>query len=97
MEQITLDQRLEQASKYLDKAEVLLIGSGAGLSAAAGYDYSNKKDFAKNYSGMLQYGFTSKLDMMANFSVPYEILWGYYLQHVKETRFSTGINNTYQD
>lgn len=35
--------------------------------------------------------------MMANFSVPQELLWGYYLQHVKETRFSPGTHQTYQD
>jgi hypothetical protein len=46
---------------------------------------------------MHPYGFTCKLDMMANFSVPQELLWGYYLQHVKETRFVPGTHKTYQD
>ncbi|MCX6068072.1 MAG: NAD-dependent protein deacetylase of SIR2 family [Chloroflexi bacterium] len=46
---------------------------------------------------MLQDGFTFRLDMMANFSVPPELLWGYYLQHVKETRFAPGTQKTYQD
>ncbi|MBV5267166.1 MAG: hypothetical protein JZU67_01310 [Burkholderiaceae bacterium] len=89
--------KLEQAAKYLIEAEALLIGAGAGLSAAAGFDFTDKAQFARDFPGMLQYGFTCKLDMMANFSVPLELLWGYYLQHVKETRFAPGTNQTYQD
>jgi NAD-dependent SIR2 family protein deacetylase len=89
-------RRLEMATKYLNDAEALWIGAGAGLSAAAGFDFTDKAAFARDYPGMLQYGFTSKLDMMANFSVPRELLWGYYLQHVKEIRFARGTNKTYQ-
>ena len=61
-----------------------------GLSAAAGYDFTNSEKFARDYPGMLQYGFTKKIQMMANFSVGENILWGYYLQNVAETRFDNG-------
>ena len=85
------------AAGYLRESEALMIGAGAGLSAAAGFDYTDRAQFARDYPGMLQYGFTCKLDMMANFAVPEELLWGYYLQHVKEVRFAPGTHRVYQD
>ncbi|MBF0543160.1 MAG: NAD-dependent protein deacetylase of SIR2 family [Candidatus Riflebacteria bacterium] len=97
MSQNGLNPRTDLAVKYLKEADALLIGAGAGLSAAAGFDFTDRTVFAKNYPGMLQYGFKCKLDMMGNFSVPQELLWGYYLQHVRETRFIKGENKTYQD
>jgi NAD-dependent SIR2 family protein deacetylase len=92
-----LNFRINLAQQYLQQADALLIGAGAGLSAAAGFDFSDETAFARDYPGMLTYGFRCKLDMMANFAVPQELLWGYYLQHVQETRFSSGKNQTYGD
>ncbi|MCX6068071.1 MAG: hypothetical protein NT121_20365 [Chloroflexi bacterium] len=40
-------QKLKQATRYLDEAEALLIGAGAGLSAAAGFDFSDKVQLAR--------------------------------------------------
>lgn len=93
----SLHTRIEEAAVHLSGAEALLIGAGAGLSAAAGFDFTDKAQFARNYPGMLRHGFTCKLDMMANFSVPEELLWGYYLQHVQETRFAPGTHPVYQN
>jgi len=92
-----LEQKIDQAASFILDSDALMIGAGAGLSAAAGFNFSNKDQFARDYPGMFQYGFSCKLDMMANFSVPEELLWGYYLQHVKETRFSDGTHAVYQD
>ena len=77
-----LEQKIDQAASFILDSDALMIGAGAGLSAAAGFNFSNKDQFARDYPGMFQYGFSCKLDMMANFSVPEELLWGYYLQHV---------------
>ena len=81
------DPRVREAAAEIKAADALLIGAGAGLSAAAGYDFTSPEKFARDYPGMLQYGITSKIGMMANFSLGEEILWGYYLQNVAETRF----------
>ena len=81
------DTRIAQAAEAIRSADALLIGAGAGLSAAAGYDFTSEERFARNFPGMLQYGFTQKIQMMANFSVGENLLWGYYLQNVAETRF----------
>ena len=81
------DPRIAQAAEAIRSADALLIGAGAGLSATAGYDFTSEERFARDYPGMLQYGFTQKIQMMANFSVGENLLWGYYLQNVAETRF----------
>lgn len=78
---------IAQAAQWLHDADAVLIGAGAGLSAAAGYDFTDRAAFAKNYPGMLQYGFRCKLDLMGVWDLPQELTWGYYLPHVKETRF----------
>lgn len=85
---IRLSQDLvRRALSYLEQAEAIWIGAGAGLSVAAGVDFSDEKSFARDYPGMLQYGVRKKLDMMGVWELPQELTWGYYLPHVKETRF----------
>lgn len=90
MTDLSSDPRIRRAAETVRSADALLIGAGAGLSAAAGYDFTSPERFAQDYPGMLQYGFTQKLQMMANFSVGENLLWGYYLQNVAETRFDAG-------
>ena len=87
MNDLISDSRVIKAAKAISQAETILFGAGAGLSAAAGYDFTSKEIFARDYPGMLQYGFSQKIQMMANFSVGENLLWGYYLQNVAETRF----------
>ena len=49
-------KRLDKAKKAIDEANYIVIGAGAGLSAAAGIEYSGKrftdnfKDFIEKYS-----------------------------------------------
>ena len=62
------DPRIAQAAEAIRSADALLIGAGAGLSAAAGYDFTSEERFARDYPGMLQW-LHAKTQMMANFSV----------------------------
>lgn len=80
-------EQIQRAVSYFEQAEAIWIGAGAGLSVAAGVDFSDEKSFARDYPGMLQYGVRRKLDMMGVWDLPQELTWGYYLPHVKETRF----------
>jgi len=90
-----LSDSLKLATAWLKDADAVLIGAGAGLSAAAGFNFADRVAFAKNYPGMLQYGFRCKLDMMARIDLPQDLLWGYYLPHVKEVRFQTAPAGVY--
>lgn len=91
-----LSEQLSLAASYLRDADALLIGAGAGLSVAAGVDFTDRQAFAKDFPGMLQYGFRCKLDMMGVWDLPQELTWGYYLPHVKEVRFSTVKSGVYR-
>ena len=48
------DPRITRAAEAIRSADALLIGAGAGLSAAAGYDFTSEERFARDYPGMLQ-------------------------------------------
>ena len=57
-------QRLDNAKKAIDDADYVLIGAGAGFSAAAGLEYSGKrfddnfKDFIEKYGVQDMYSST---------------------------------------
>lgn len=49
---------LELLSEALDSAEAVVVGAGAGLSAAAGFDYAGPR-FTENFADFIEkYGFT---------------------------------------
>jgi NAD-dependent SIR2 family protein deacetylase len=83
----TVSQSLDQAARWLDDAAAVLVGAGAGLSVAAGVDFTSEASFARDFPGMLHYGFRRKLDLMGLVGLPMELQWGYYLPHVREVRF----------
>ena len=82
-----LNNKIEQLAFWLEEVEAVLIGAGAGLSAEAGFDYTDEDAFARSYPGLLQYGFRKKVDLMGFGHLPEELQWGYYLANVKEVRF----------
>jgi len=47
------EARINKAKYALEKADYILLGAGAGLSAAAGLDYSGKR-FADNFSDLIE-------------------------------------------
>lgn len=47
------EEQITQASAYLKEADHVLIGAGAGLSAAAGLTYSGKR-FLENFSDFIK-------------------------------------------
>ena len=53
-----LEQRINAAREAIKASEVILIGGGAGLSAAAGLDYGGKR-FTDNFADFIKkYGIT---------------------------------------
>ena len=50
--------RIEKAKKEITEAEFIMIGGGAGLSAAAGIEYGGKR-FTDNFAPFIEkYGLT---------------------------------------
>ena len=86
---------IKRAADVLFDAEVILIGAGAGLSAAAGLDYTDEVAFAERFPGMLQYGFRRQYDLMGYPFQDEALKWGYLsvlLDHV----YRTGVTQVYQ-
>lgn len=81
---------VEYISKWLDEAEVVVIGAGAGLSASAGIVYSGPR-FKENFEEfIIKYGMT---DMYSAGFYPFktqEEKWGYWSKHIWLNRYEMG-------
>jgi NAD-dependent SIR2 family protein deacetylase len=87
---------ISQAAQVIADADAVLIGAGAGMSAAAGLDYADEATFAERYPGMLQYGARNQYQLMGYPFSDEALKWGYLavgLDHV----FHAGQTQVYQD
>lgn len=88
---------IEQAKQLLAKADKIVIGAGAGLSAAAGLTYSGSrfevlfKDYIDRYGmpDMYSAGFYP-------FATPEE-KWGYWSKHIYHNRYQPGSLPLYKE
>ena len=89
-------QRLDKAYEAIKNADYILIGAGAGLSTAAGIEYTGErferyfKDFIKEYN------FT---DMYSSGFYPFktsEEKWAYWSLHIFANRYDVGKTDVYQ-
>lgn len=92
-----LEQRIDQARAAIEKSDYLLIGGGAGLSAAAGLDYSGKR-FTDNFADFMEkYGIT---DMYSGSFYPFETeaeLWAHWARHIDVNRYAMPPTRLYQE
>ena len=83
----SFDSRIRTAARLLSGAEYVLIGGGAGLSAAAGLTYSGKR-FTDNFGDFIaRYGMS---DMYTAGFYPFktpEEKWAYWSRHILVNRF----------
>lgn len=90
------EEQIIDAAKAIEKAEYILIGAGAGLSAAAGLTYGGKR-FTDNFPEFIKkYGMT---DMYSAGFYPFpseEARWGYWSKHVYVNRISPQAMPLYQ-
>ena len=89
-------KRLDKAHAAVDDADYILVGAGAGFSAAAGIEYSGKR-FEDNFRDFIEkYGLT---DMYSSGFYPFktpEEKWAYWARHVYMNRYSVGKTNLYE-
>ncbi|SHJ46047.1 SIR2 family NAD-dependent protein deacylase [Parasporobacterium paucivorans] len=92
-----LEKRISQAQEAIENSEYILIGGGAGLSAAAGLTYSGKR-FSDHFSDFMEkYGFT---DMYAGTFYPFqteEELWAHWARHIDVNRYLMPATRLYLD
>ncbi|MBE6835610.1 MAG: Sir2 silent information regulator family NAD-dependent deacetylase [Ruminococcaceae bacterium] len=89
-------EKIERVKEFLNEADAVFIGAGAGLSTAAGYTYSGKRfevyfsDFHKKY------GFS---DMYSGGFYPYktpEEKWAFWSRYVHINRYVAPPKDTYE-
>lgn len=79
----------------LNEAEVVVLGAGAGLSTAAGFEYGGAL-FQKHFPKMFERGYRDMYSAgFHNFSSPEE-KWGYFSQMVFLQRYASGAKPLYQ-
>lgn len=87
----------EGLGETLKAAEAVVIGAGAGLSAAAGFTYSGER-FEKNFPDFIQkYGFN---DMYSAGFYPFgtpEEFWAYWSRYIFINRYRDGENGVYKN
>lgn len=85
-QEMPYEEQILEAARAIKEADYILIGGGAGLSAAAGLTYSGKR-FADNFPEFIEkYGMT---DMYSAGFYPFpseEARWGYWSKHVYVNR-----------
>lgn len=88
--------RLEELRRALDRAEHMVIGAGAGLSAAAGLEYSGRR-FTDNFSNFIaRYGFTDMYTSSFYALKTEEERWAYWAKHILLNRYDTPATYLYR-
>ena len=90
-------RQIDRLTEELQRAEAVLIGAGAGLSAAAGMSYSGAR-FARHFSDFAQkYGIR---DMYSGGFYPFDTLeeyWAWWSRHILINRYECPVGRPYLD
>lgn len=93
------EEQITQAAELLCRADAVVIGAGAGLSAAAGLTYGGKR-FTDNFAEFIEkYGPMYMSDMYSAGFYPFpteEAKWGYWSKHVWLNRIEPNALPLYQ-
>lgn len=86
---------LNQLSDIIDRSEMIVVGAGAGLSAAAGFQVDGER-FRQNFSDFIDvYHFT---DMYSAGFYPFptiEEYWGYWSRYIYINRYQDALEPVY--
>ncbi|MCP1136253.1 hypothetical protein NKT34_23425 [Paenibacillus polysaccharolyticus] len=78
---------IERAVELVKQADSIVIGAGAGLSAAAGMDYGDTETFARLFPPLLKKGFRRQYELIGYSNWSEEEKWAYWATHVNHIRF----------
>lgn len=90
-------ERIDLAKDKIAKAEAIVIGAGAGLSAAAGLDYSGP-EFKKEFADYIEkYGFPDLYSSSFHEFPTEEERWARWARHIEYARFKPDAFPLYRD
>ena len=94
--QETREEKIARVRALLRGADAVLIGAGAGLSTAAGIEYSGAR-FTENFQDFIErYGMT---DMYSSGFYPFETeeeKWAYWSRHIRMNRYDAPVGEPYR-
>lgn len=85
-----------EIGKLIRDAKVALIGAGAGMSAAAGIDYTDSERFRQLFPVMYRRGFRNNYQLMGYQGLSEAITWGYHAMHVQNVAYDHQQATVYQ-
>lgn len=77
----------ETFATWWREADHVLIGAGAGLSAAAGIDYTDTADFTRVFPVLARRGFRARYQLIGYHRWTQQQHWAYWATHVSNVRF----------
>ena len=91
---------LETARRWLAGADRVLVGAGAGLSAAGGLDYGDPAFFRRCHPAWWDRGLRSTMDLLGRFwwfrDHPPEEYWACWATHIQCVRYDPGVLPIYR-
>lgn len=83
-----LTEKIEALSREIEEADRILIGAGAGLSAAAGLSYFDEEAFKKYYPDMHARGFHFPYELVGRGDDEWTVgrKWAYWATHINYVR-----------
>jgi NAD-dependent SIR2 family protein deacetylase len=85
----SFDERIAQFRLLIQRADAVVIGAGAGFSAAAGLEYSGPR-FTDNFSDFIEKYGVQDMYSATFFDYPSEeVRWAYWARHILVNRYGT--------
>ncbi|MFI5844508.1 NAD-dependent protein deacetylase of SIR2 family [Catenuloplanes sp. NPDC051500] len=81
--------------RWIAEADRIVIGAGAGLSASAGFDYTDTRRFAELFPALHRRGLRARYQLIGT-RLPAPLMWGYWATHVADIRFGPGPHPVYE-
>ncbi len=92
---------IEAAASALAEADNVLIGAGAGLSAAAGLNYQDSRLFQDWYPQFVELGYRNIWDAIVHHWSPdggnRQQFWAFWATHIQKIRYDAGPGKLYLD
>lgn len=88
---------IRKCKEILASADAILIGAGAGLTAAAGISYTDQAKFADLFPAWVKRGFSMQYQLMGYTQWSEAEKWGYYTIHLDYVYFKQKKNALYQE
>ena len=84
----TLAEGSETLARWLHESARVLVGAGAGLSVAAGIDYTDEEDFARHFPALIRRRLRARYQLIGYDGLEEPAFWGYWASHVQQIRFT---------